>query len=816
MGRFRTAMGKSSALLILSLLGFASFSGMDIASELRKVDPAVLLANDPRYGGYGASLPVFIHLDRDDPEFSARLANLGGSGKRIAARLHVGRIPPDAARYLSNWPQVAYIEGAKRARPLLNLSRPAVSADVVQAGTGMPPPFASGITGAGMFVGVVDTGLDNAHLDFHTGGAGSPDRVKFWYPNPASATLDTDGHGTHVTGIAAGNGFMSTGLYTGMAPGADILFAKTTFVTTDILTAATDMIAYAESVSRPIPVNLSLGLMVGPHDGSSGFEAGIDALAEGTPGSRRLVLVAAGNEVGYDEHFQANVPPFSSVAADLSLNFGPRSAIYGGTVEIWADGSDSYRVTVAKGTDSVTVAAGASGSSPGGINVSNKISAPPNGASLIAVFFPSGAGAASITLSRTRNAGTGRIDAYIDYTDGTFGTPTDAGTIIEPANGKSVLAVGSYKTKNFGGSPASQAISTFSSMGPTRDGTVKPDVTAPGEYIFSTRSFDAPDQNYSGIVNGNVNYAILRGTSMATPHLTGIAALVWQSNPALTGAQMRERLRRTTNAPTDGSATPNTTWGYGKANALAAVKNSVASITAPKTALPGTAVPLASDNSSGAFGNALTARSWSLLQQPPGSAVVLSAATPSASFTPIVPGDYTVGLAVSQTTPAGTPAGSASAVVHVNNVPAVASISGPAFSADPSVSFKGTGTDPDGRPLTYRWILVSRPAGSNTSSGAPYFVANGDNVTLFPDIDGIYEIGLRVDDGLDNSALSIFSFSAGAAPPPPPATGGGGGGGCSMAQGPGDDRDLAPWATVAILLSPLAALAVRRRAIRRT
>ena len=808
--------GKFFPRLFLILLGAASLSGIDVPPNHSKIEPMALATDEPPVvavqrklieapGRQDSSLPVFIHMNSDDPAFPARLAGLGGSGKRISSRLYTGRIPVDASRYISNWPQVAYIESAKLAKPLLDLSSRAVFADAVRTVNGLPAVF----TGAGMYVGVVDTGLHVAHLDFHTGGAGSPHRVVHWYPDNITASVDFEGHGTHVTGIAAGNGFSSGGTYTGMAPGANILFGRTTFTTTDIVTAVQNLVTFASNNLKPVPVNLSLGSVLGPHDGTSGFESGINSIAASTSGVARIITVAAGNEADAGEHFQANLASFGTTSIPISFETGASSAV----VNIWADGSDRFTVIATMGSEVATVVSGSSGSSPGGrISVSNKVSTPPNGATFISIIFSpqAGQGTATIRLDKTRNGGTGKVDAYIEELDGTFDSPTIAGSVTEPANGSAVLAVGSFNTKSFpGGLPVvPEIISVFSSRGPTRDGRLKPDITAPGSVIYSARSFDQVPP-FDPIVPGNDNYFIMAGTSMSSPHVTGIAALVWQSNPALTSAGMRERIKRTASPPSDASAAPNNTWGYGKLNALSAVWNSVASITAPATAIPSSAVNMTSENSSGAIGSPITSYSWSLIQQPAGSGLTLSSTTSNASFTPVVPGDYTVGLTVSQTSPAGTPPGSATAVVHVNNVPNLPSISGPA-SADnlAPVNLQGSGTDPDGQQLSFRWVLVSRPAGS----AATITTADATNVTLSPDVPGTYEVGLKVDDGLDNSALAIHVYS-GSGTAPPLSGGGGGGGGCSVARGkdPADPHES--MAVIVILLLPAGILAARRRLI---
>jgi hypothetical protein len=120
----------------------------------------------------------------------------------------------------------------------------------------------------------------------------------------------------------------------------------------------------------------------------------------------------------------------------------------------------------------------------------------------------------------------------------------------------------------------------------------------------------------------------------------------------------------------------------------------------------------------------------------------------------------------------------------------------------------GTGTDPDGQTLAFHWVLVSRPAGS----GATLSPANVDNVTLTPDVEGSYEVGLRVDDGMDNSPLFTRAFAVGpVAPTVQPASGGGGGGGCGISHVKTREGDVSPLSTVLIIFSPAAGIMIIRR-----
>jgi subtilisin family serine protease len=768
---------------------------------------------------------VFIRLGEDDPDLPVKFLGLGGAAKKVSPRIYIGEIPPVAVRYVSNWPKVAYIDGARQARRMLDMSRPAVSADIVQAGTsGFPSPFNSnGLKGDNVYLGFVDTGLHGGHPDFQTGGTG-PSRVvhTYTYSSSVNPLVDEDGHGTHVAGIAAGNGSASGGTYTGMAPAAAMMTGKSSFTTTNIVTAIQNLIDFAESRTppRPVAINLSLGLVVGPNDGTSGFESAINSLATGATGSRRIIAAAAGNEQDVGEHFRAVVAePFGTKTVTLHLLSSLSSPAFP-QVEIWAYGAtkdpdpakrteyDEYTVTVdfPSASDTVTVPSGRSLTSPGGlITVSNRMDTNvPNGATHITLTLNHALAGkiGTIRFDRTRNGGTGVIDGYVDYYDGFFLAPAVSGNIIEPANGENVLAVGSFKTKTFSGSAVSQAISSFSSFGPTRDGRLKPDVVAPGEYLYSTRSFDAPASNYAGIVSTNSNYAIDAGTSMATPHVTGVAALVWQSNPSLTGAQVRERLRRTANLPTDGSVTPNTTWGYGKLDALRAVQRTVASISSPLRAAPGGVISLTSENSSGGFGVAISTWLWTApgatLASPTGSGTTFTAATP---------GVYTVSL----TATAGGTSGTASREIVVNTLPEAGFTVPAADSVGHAVTFRSTSSDADSQSLAFHWVLVSRPAGSAASITA----ANVDSPAFTPDVPGTYVIGLRADDGLDNSALVILPYTTLDSPVAPSSSGGGGGGCLSITRSGVESPIPTSVFSIGILFLPACALGVRRFSRRR-
>jgi len=131
-----------------------------------------------------------------------------------------------------------------------------------------------------------------------------------------------------------------------------------------------------------------------------------------------------------------------------------------------------------------------------------------------------------------------------------------------PADHPDVIGVGSTTIDD--------TLSSFSSVGPTVNSTMKPDISAPGSSVRSA---------YNG---GPASYATLSGTSMACPHVAGVVAILLSQKPDLTPEEVKHFISagadQETLVPTGNNCGgipedtfPNHAFGNGRANAKKAL-----------------------------------------------------------------------------------------------------------------------------------------------------------------------------------------------------------------------------------------------------
>jgi serine protease AprX len=156
---------------------------------------------------------VIVRAARGALEGSERLALQLGA--RTVRRLPYGQsvaleVPNDALPALASSPLVDRVSSDRRVVGAMERTGPTVGATYVHQ--------TLGYTGAGIGVAVIDSGVTAWHDDLSDGNGNERVAQFVDFVNGATAAYDDYGHGTHVAGIIAGNGYDSSGLRAGIAP----------------------------------------------------------------------------------------------------------------------------------------------------------------------------------------------------------------------------------------------------------------------------------------------------------------------------------------------------------------------------------------------------------------------------------------------------------------------------------------------------------------------------------------------------------------------------------------------------------------------
>lgn len=549
-------------------------------------------------------VPVLIEYNSDS-SIQDLIESLGGTSTPLTSNKLAAKIPRSNLSSLADDAGVGYIEASTRLKPVCDKAH--VSTGLVVSGSTTLTE-----TGQGVLVGVIDTGIDVKHPAFMSGGStrivnylNQETDEEFTQADidagNANFSIDTIGHGTHVAGIAAGNGAGSpTQEWRGVASEADLAIVKTTFDTADIALALKHIFELANNRNQACVINLSLGGHFGAHDGSSVIERMIDDLS----GDGRVVVVSAGNE-GNDSIHASTTLVRGTASPDRwvaefrinSRNFDtPDGQEEAGLlrVQVWHQREDAVTVTLRSPTGSLF-------QSPqnnkmdfdlGNIFVEASHQQHPysqdHSTTFLIVTDPTQSllNGWSIVVEEDQSNGgvrVGSIHAWIpDGVMGHFSSgATNSHLIGMPGTSFSAITVASYASRNSwlsegfnnaGGIYLAEAInvndiSHFSSMGPTRDGHNKPEIAGPGQYLLAPLSSDASEDEIPKYLRvPNRPYAAQQGTSMSAPYVAGAIALLLQKDKSLNWAEIKRRLIKS--AVQDSFTQPcwNARWGYGRLN----------------------------------------------------------------------------------------------------------------------------------------------------------------------------------------------------------------------------------------------------------
>ena len=453
----------------------------------------------------------------------------------------------------------------------------------------------SGLTGRGVLVGIVDSGIDFFHPDFKTED-GSSRILSLWDQsipgNPPEGYVigteytkeeinkalalgeiqgrrlvpsrDYTGHGTAVLGIAAGNGRASGGANRGIAYESDLLVVKMKNAdknsfprTTELMEGVDYLIRQSIRLGKPIVVNISFGNNYGSHKGDSLLETYLDSVSAM---GRNVICTGMGNNGDDALHFGGKLE--NREIQEIELGIGPYEPAL--NLQLWKAYEDEIKIYVENpsgirigpleermgaqrwrvGNTDLLIYYG----KPAPYHVTQEI---------YFEFLPDAlyvdSGVWKLVLQginvkngdyflwlpggKTLNPGTG------------FYLPRVQGTLTIPATARRLISVGAYDSRLL-------SYAAFSGRGSSELPYGKPDLTAPGVSITAPRT--------------GGDYGSYTGTSFAVPFVSGSAALLMEwgiikgNDPYLYGEKVKAYLRRGARPLPEYKQYPNYEVGWGR------------------------------------------------------------------------------------------------------------------------------------------------------------------------------------------------------------------------------------------------------------
>ncbi len=529
---------------------------------------------------------------------------------------------------------IEYVEIGHKVEPKLDQARAKTWVDEVHIGTGLSQSY----TGDGVVVGVIDGGFDYTHPTFYNSDYNQYRISRVWEQdqtgtppsgynygneligetaivNDAYSSIGSS-HGTHVTGIAAGSGSVLP-IFKGVAYESEIVLVPYGGISPYIANGIDYIFNYASSVGKPAVINMSLGIHKGPHDGTSIF----DQFCDGSVGEGKILVGSAGNEGSDKLHFNYDLGADEIAYSFIEFPYNSNKSSGATFIDIWGEAYEDFTIAIniynivdkeyqgytdyvsssTDGTYSFTIQdPDPNNSDECTVTISVEHSNSQNNKPHMYVTFDNTdqneeGDINDYVLLEVKGSNTS-FDAWCSsageaiFTDKELQGVTNGNTNITigeiGGTGNSIITVGAYTSKNnytdyqgtshdVGFYTAIGAVAPFSSLGPTVDGRIKPNISAPGNVVVSSvnsfhEQYNATSTKVVGQVNNGSKYwwfAAMQGTSMSSPMVTGIIALWLEGNQKLSPTNIKTLLAD--NSWTDGNtgSVPNNTWGYGKIDA---------------------------------------------------------------------------------------------------------------------------------------------------------------------------------------------------------------------------------------------------------
>ncbi|MDX1667766.1 MAG: S8 family serine peptidase, partial [Saprospiraceae bacterium] len=424
------------------------------------------------------------------------------------------------------------------------------------------------------------------------------------------------GHGTHIAGTAAGN--------KGLAYESDIVVVASDLSLAKVIDGTTYIIGKAREMNKPCVINMSFGSNLGPHDGSYVLSAVLDVILEET--DSLAIVASAGNARSRALHWGGfplqpdSLTMYAGGVGTLWMYYRlPNEFVKTMEIAVMADSARFeesslvfeknigrtawYKVEDLLREDVKKTFRYENGKVAGRLTTFS-FADPQKSYTEFYIRIEDGTNPYNYTsrlekmdLYRFMVRGEGIFDAWfssfipitIDDPDlaglpnDRYRSPDNLFGVGHPGDAKNVLTVGAFtnrgtwtdangQTSLFNPLQVTGELANFSSRGPTFDGRIKPEITAPGKGILSAIPTYV-EISPSLLMESDLIRAVYQGTSFSAPVVTGAIALLFEQNPEMKFRQIKSLITETAAADShtgSNGVLPNSFWGYGKLNVFEA------------------------------------------------------------------------------------------------------------------------------------------------------------------------------------------------------------------------------------------------------